>query len=98
MDLRDIARRAMIERGLLPEFSEAVQTELRSITHAASSSEPSVRDMRGLLWASIDNDDSLDLDQLSVAQPLRDDAVSIFVAVADVDAVVRVSSHIDGHA
>jgi VacB/RNase II family 3'-5' exoribonuclease len=98
MDLRDIARRAMIERGLLPDFSEAVQTELRSITRAASSSEPSLRDMRGLLWASIDNDDSLDLDQLSVAQPLRDDAIAIFVAVADVDAVVRMGSNIDGHA
>jgi VacB/RNase II family 3'-5' exoribonuclease len=88
----------MIERGLLPDFSEAVQAELRSITHAANSTETSVRDMRSLLWASIDNDDSLDLDQLSVAQPLRDDAVAIFVAVADVDAVVRVGSNIDGHA
>src|SRR6185436_14983458 len=57
-----------------------------------------VRDLRGLLWASIDNDDSKDLDQLSVAEPAPGGAVKILVAIADVDALVRKDSAIDGHA
>jgi len=48
--------------------------------------------LRTLPWASIDNDDSGDLDQLSVAQPLGTGAVKILVAIADVDAVVRAGS------
>jgi exoribonuclease-2 len=51
-----------------------------------------------LLWASIDNDDSLDLDQLSVAEPLAGGAVRILVAIADVDALVGIGSPVDDHA
>ena len=51
-----------------------------------------------LLWASIDNDDSLDLDQLSVAEQLPHGAVKILVAIADVDAIVKKGSAIDDHA
>ena len=69
-ELRAIARRAMIERGLLPEFSPAVLTETDAIAKAATETDPSIRDLRGLLWCSIDNDDSRDLDQLSVAEPM----------------------------
>ena len=54
--------------------------------------------MRQLLWASIDNDDSLDLDQLTVAEALPDNRVKILVAVADVDALVKKNSAIDEHA
>ena len=54
--------------------------------------------MRHLLWASIDNDDSLDLDQLTVAEALPDKRVRILVAVADVDALVKKNSAIDEHA
>jgi exoribonuclease-2 len=54
--------------------------------------------LRGLLWASIDNDDSADLDQLSVAEPQAGGAVAIRVAIADVDALVKKDSAIDGHA
>ncbi len=57
-----------------------------------------MRDLRDLLWASIDNDDSRDLDQLSVAVPAADGATKILVAIADVDAVVAKGSPIDGHA
>ena len=56
------------------------------------------RDLRDLIWASIDNDDSRDLDQLTVAQALPDDAVKILIAVADVDALVARDSAIDDHA
>jgi hypothetical protein len=87
--LRRIARQAMLERGLLPDFSAAVVAETGSIANAATASDSSLRDVRHLLWASIDNDDSLDLDQLSVAEQLPGGVVKIFVAVADVDAIVK---------
>jgi len=82
----------MLDRGLLPDFSAAVIAETDAITTAASDGGPSVRDLRRLLWASIDNDDSRDLDQLTVAVPSADGAVNILVAVADVDALVRKGS------
>jgi VacB/RNase II family 3'-5' exoribonuclease len=88
----------MRERGFLPDFSAAVLTETNAIARAAAESGPSVRDLRGLLWASIDNDDSRDLDQLSVAVPLTGGAVKILVAVADVDAVVKQGSALNDHA
>src|SRR6202158_504662 len=96
--LRSIARRAMLERGLLPDFSAAVVAETGSIANAAAASHSSLRGLRRLMWASIDNDDSLDLDQLSVAEQLPGGVVKIFVAVADVDAIVKKGSAIDGHA
>jgi len=98
IDLRHIAHEEMLRRGLLPDFSPAVLAEAGQITRAAVASGAGVRDLRGLLWASIDNDDSRDLDQLSVAERMAGGAVKIFVAVADVDALVRKDSAIDGHA
>jgi VacB/RNase II family 3'-5' exoribonuclease len=88
----------MLERGLLPDFSPAAAAEASAITSAATDSSASVRDLRGLPWASIDNDDSRDLDQLSVSAPAAAGAVKIFVAIADVDATVRRGSAIDDHA
>src|SRR6202451_2597650 len=96
--LKSIARRAMRERGLLPDFSAEVVAETDAITKPAAASDPSLRDLRSLLWASIDNDDSLDLDQLSVAEQLPGGAIKILVAIADVDAIVKKDSAIDGHA
>jgi exoribonuclease-2 len=101
IDLRTIARRAMVERSLLPDFSDAAVAQTAALAAAIAplgESARSGRDMRDLLWASIDNDDSLDLDQLSVSEPLADGAVKIFVAIADVDALVQKGSAIDGHA
>lgn len=97
-ELKDIARRAMRQRGLLPDFSADVVAEADAITHAPRESGPSIRDLRDRLWASIDNDDSRDLDQLSVAEPLADGHVKVFVAIADVDAAVKEGSAIDDHA
>ena len=97
-ELQAIARRAMRERGLEPDFSPAVLTETGAISGPAEERDSAIRDLRHLPWASIDNDDSRDLDQLSVAAPAGGDAVTILVAVADVDAVVRKGSAIDGHA
>ncbi len=97
-DLRSIARRVMQERGLLPDFSPEVRKEADAITSAATATSRAIRDLRELKWASIDNDDSRDLDQLSVAVPLAAGAVKILIAIADVDAVVKRGSAIDGHA
>ena len=97
-DLNVIARRAMLERGLLPEFGASVLAELGAIAGPATARIPSVRDLRSLLWASIDNDDSLDLDQLSVAERVAGDKVRVLVAIADVDALVTKASAIDAHA
>ena len=95
--LQDIARRAMVERGLLPDFEPEVQNELGEITASALDGDQ-VRDLRSLLWCSIDNDDSRDLDQLTVAEPMPDYGTKVLVAVADVAATVRSGSAIDGHA
>ena len=95
--LRAIADRVMRERGLQPDFSPDAQAQLAAITQPAATPDPSVRDLRELLWCSIDNDDSRDLDQLSVAQPV-DGGVRILVAIADVDALVTLGSAIDAHA
>jgi exoribonuclease-2 len=97
-DLKDIARRAMLARGLLPDFSAAARAETDALGGAATEAGPAIRDLRALLWASIDNDDSRDLDQLSVAAPGANGAVKILVAVADVDASVRKGSALDAHA
>jgi exoribonuclease-2 len=96
--LRSIARRAMVQRGLLPDFSAAVLAETEAIAEAASARGPGIRDLRSLLWASIDNDTSRDLDQLSVSAPAPGGDTMIYVAVADVDAVVKRRTAIDGHA
>ena len=96
--LRRIARRAMLERGLLPDFSAEALTELAGIPASAATDGEQVRDLTDLLWASIDNDDSLDLDQLTVAEAMSGDQVKILVAVADVDSIVRSGSAIDDHA
>jgi VacB/RNase II family 3'-5' exoribonuclease len=96
--LQRIAHRVMIERGLLPDFSAEALAELARIQAPSTTDDEKVRDLRHLLWASIDNDDSLDLDQLTVAEALPEDMVKILVAVADVDALVRKGSAIDDHA
>ena len=96
--LQRIARRVMVERGLLPDFSAEALTELGRIQPLPETDGNQVRDLRHLLWASIDNDDSRDLDQLTVAESLSGDKVKILVAVADVDSVVAKGSAIDEHA
>ena len=97
-DLVRIATTAMRERQLLAEFSAQVLQEVAAIEHAADDNDPSIRDQRQLLWCSIDNDDSLDLDQLTYLEPLEQGKVRLYVAIADVDALVKKGSAIDDHA
>jgi VacB/RNase II family 3'-5' exoribonuclease len=92
--LRKIARRVMCERGLLPDFSSAARLQLEAIAGPASG-RGEFADLRDRLWVSIDNDDSRDLDQLSVAELRGDGAVRILLAIADVDALIARDSPID---
>ena len=96
--LQKIAHQAMLDRGLMPEFSPRAIAELNAIHGPAKRTEDSTRDLRNLLWCSIDNDDSQDLDQLTVAESLPDGAAKILVAIADVDALVKKQSPLDDHA
>ncbi|MGA2680137.1 MAG: RNB domain-containing ribonuclease, partial [Sedimentisphaerales bacterium] len=96
--LQKIARRVMIERGFFPDFSPQAIAELDGIHGPATRTEKSTRDMGNLLWCSIDNDDSRDLDQLTVAEAMPNGAVKVLVAIADVDAVVKKQSVLDDHA
>ncbi len=96
--LEQIARRAMLERGLLPDFSAESLAELERIHSPATENSGQISDLRGLLWASIDNDDSRDLDQLSVAEPRPNGGCKLLVAVADVDALVLKGSALDRQA
>jgi exoribonuclease-2 len=96
--LERIACRAMTERGFLVDFSETALTEVKKMAQAGGGTKSPLKDLRHLLWASIDNDDSLDLDQLTVAELLPDKTVRILVAIADVDELVKKGSAIDEHA
>lgn len=88
----------MIDRNMLPEFSQRVMQELSKINNVSIPTGKRVKDLRHLLWCSIDNDDSLDLDQLSVAENMRNGMVKIRVAIADVDSLVKKGGAIDEHA
>jgi exoribonuclease-2 len=97
--LQRLARAAMLERGLLPDFSAAAMRETNAFKGAANpAAVGETRDLKNLLWASIDNDDSLDLDQLSAAERRDQGVVCVWVAIADVDALVQRGSAIDDHA
>ncbi len=97
--LIEIAHQAMIDKGLDPEFNKDVRKQLEGIrSPARPDDEDSLRDLRHLAWCSIDNDDSRDLDQLTWAEEDGHGGAHIFIAVADVDALVRKGTPIDEHA
>lgn len=97
-DLVRIAIHAMTERGLLPEFSSHVEQQLATITGPGADNDPTIHDLTALLWCSIDNDDSMDLDQLTTSEALPNGNVRLWVAIADVDALVPRDTPIDQHA
>src|SRR4051812_13997794 len=93
-----VARQALAERGFEADFPAAVLAEVQGLTPPAGPYSASVRDLRKLPWCSIDNDDSRDLDQLTVAEALAAGGTRLLVAVADVSAAVTPGSALDGHA
>src|SRR4029079_7454737 len=94
--LEEIAREAMRDRGFDPDFSRAAEAQVAALSGPAA--PDGRRDLRDLIWCSIDNDDSRDLDQLSVARGNSTGDVTILVAVADVDGLVRRDTPVDQHA
>jgi VacB/RNase II family 3'-5' exoribonuclease len=87
----------MVDRGLEPDFPPAASAQAAQATERPAM-DAGVKDMRDLLWCSIDNDDSRDLDQLTVADEQSGGNVRVLVAVADVDAIAAKDSPIDAHA
>ena len=96
--LQSIARRAMLDRGLVPDFSSQALAQLSGIKETPPKAQGQVRDLGNLRWCSIDNDDSRDLDQLTACEALDNGAVKVLVAIADVDSIVKKKSAIDDHA
>lgn len=92
MNLAEIARQAMLEKGFIPDFSAEINHELQAINEPARPHD-AIRDMRKFMWVSIDNEDSKDLDQLTYAE-----GDTIYIAVADVDGLVKKGAAIDGRA
>ncbi len=88
----------MTERELLCDFSEAAIAELKKLSERSVVNRGARRDMRGEPWCSIDNDESEDLDQLTLARTLQNGDLIALVAVSDVDELVEKGSAIDHHA
>src|SRR5262249_26799149 len=83
------AGRAMVEQGLEPDCPPAALTEAGALSGDEHLRDGTEFDLRALLWCSIDNDDSRDLDQLTVADTPMDGCTTVRVAVADVSASVE---------
>src|SRR5713226_7313696 len=99
VNLQAAARQELIEHGFHPDFPPEVRTQVARIQTSSTELKagPDVRDLRSLLWSSIDNDTSRDLDQAEVAQRVNG-GIRLLVAIADVDADVSIDSPIDRHA
>jgi exoribonuclease-2 len=97
-DLQAAARQSMTEHGFEPDYPPSVQQELDSLLAHPPPTPASVEDLRHLLWSSIDNDTSRDLDQVEYADTLPDGSTRVLIGIADVDAYVPKGSAIDQHA
>ncbi len=96
-DLRAAARRAVIQGGFDPDWPPAAAQQLASLASAQPGASTD-RDLRGMLWSSIDDDTSRDLDQIEVADAVPGGGIRVCVAIADVDALVPRGSPLDVHA
>jgi exoribonuclease-2 len=97
-DLQAAARECMLEHGFAPDFSPEVRQQVAAIQSQAVPTDSGLRDLRGLLWSSIDNDTSRDLDQIEVAEQLANGDIIVRVGIADVDSRVPLGTPIDQHA
>ncbi|HET6934503.1 MAG TPA: RNB domain-containing ribonuclease [Candidatus Angelobacter sp.] len=100
VDLQAAARQIMVENGFEPEFPPEVAQQLAQLEAQSPAAKPDgeVQDLRSLLWSSIDNDTSRDLDQIEVAEKLADGTTRVLIGIADVDAFVGKDTPIDRHA
>ena len=93
------AHTTMLEHGFLPDFPAVALAELAAIqAHPELPDAPGAQDLRNLLWSSIDNDTSKDLDQIEWAEQLPDGRIRVLVGVADVDVRVKRGTALDAHA
>ncbi len=97
-DLQSAAKQIMLENGFEPDFSDEARQHVEQIKAQKPQPTPDVRDLRHLLWSSIDNDTSRDLDQIEYAEKLPDGSTKIMIGIADVDAFVQKNTPIDQHA
>jgi VacB/RNase II family 3'-5' exoribonuclease len=100
LDLQATAKQVMLAHGFEPDFPPEVPRQLAELKGHPPQVAPSadIRDLRNLLWSSIDNDTSRDLDQIEVAERLPDGNIKVLIAIADVDAFVPKHTPIDEHA
>jgi VacB/RNase II family 3'-5' exoribonuclease len=100
LDLQATAKQIMLAHGFEPDFPPQVPQQLAELKTHPPQVAPSgdIRDLRSLLWSSIDNDTSRDLDQIEVAERLPNGDIKVLVGIADVDAFVPKHSPIDDHA
>src|SRR5207244_3701217 len=91
---------AMTDRGFEPDFRPEALEQIEDLHSHRPPVVPGgdIRDLRPLLWSSIDNDTSKDLDQLEVAERLPNGNIQVRVAIADVDAFVPKNTPVDRHA
>jgi VacB/RNase II family 3'-5' exoribonuclease len=94
-DLNAAALQTVVDNGFHPNFPAEAEVELHSLTPVSVSGSV---DLRGLLWSSIDNDASRDLDQIEIAEQLDEGRIKVLVGVADVDAFVHKGLALDAHA
>ena len=97
-DLVDAARSALLEYGFTPDYPAVLQQELAALENRPPRNNPAAEDLRGLLWSSIDNDTSRDLDQIEYVEPLADGKIRVLIGIADVDQYVPKGSALDQYA
>jgi VacB/RNase II family 3'-5' exoribonuclease len=97
-DLAAAARRSMTEHGFEPDYPPAIAQQLAQLRQHPPAAAAGARDLRSLLWSSIDNDTSRDLDQIEYTEALPNGAFRVLIGIADVDAFVPKGSPIDAHA
>jgi VacB/RNase II family 3'-5' exoribonuclease len=99
LDLQATAKEIMQQYGFEPDFPAPVSMQIAHLGKLPQiSPSRDVRDMRNLLWSSIDNDTSRDLDQIEVVESAFNGDVKVMVGIADVDAFAPKLSPIDQHA
>jgi len=99
LDLQATAKQVMQQHGFNPDFPPQVTAQLASLKQQKqTSADGKIRDLRNLLWSSIDNDTSRDLDQIEVAESATNGDVKVMIGIADVDAYVAKQTPIDEHA
>ena len=98
LDLQAMAKQIMLEHGFEPDFPDAVDRQIAAIQSRPAVATNGARDLRGLLWSSIDNETSRDLDQIEVVEHLSNGDAKVMIGIADVDAFVPKACPIDDHA